>query len=220
LSFADRIDAGEKLGEALLQYSTEDTIVLGIPRGGVIIGYEVADKIQAPLDIIVPKKLGAPHNPELAIGAVTEEGEVVLDEDLVNRLGVAEDYIRGEAERKKEEIQRRLEEYRGEAPYPRLEGRVVILVDDGIATGSTMRAAILSVKSRNPERLVVGVPVASAQSVEELKPLVDDMVVLSTPRPFYAIGQFYQSFQQNTDEQVMGLLRRNREEVKGFSVNL
>lgn len=211
MRFNDRVEAGKQLGTALKKYSGEDIIVLGIPRGGVVTGFYVAEELEAPLDVIVPKKLGAPMNPELAIGAVTEEGEPIVDEDLVERLGVTQSYIEEEAESKKDEIQRRLKLYRGDRPYPSLKDKVVILVDDGIATGATMKAGIASVKSRNPSKLVVGVPVSSPSSVREIEPEVDEVVALSTPTPFYAIGQFYEWFPQNTDEQVIRLLEENRD---------
>ncbi|MFP3951657.1 MAG: phosphoribosyltransferase [Candidatus Bathyarchaeia archaeon] len=211
MRFSDRVEAGKQLGTALKKYSGEDTIVLGIPRGGVVTGFYVAAELEAPLDVIVPKKLGAPMNPELAVGAVTEEGEAIIDENLVERLGITQSYIDEEAEGMKEEIQRRLEVYRSDRTYPTLTDRVVILVDDGIATGATMRAGIASVKSRSPRKLVVGVPVAPPTSVREIESQVDEVVALVTPTPFYAIGQFYERFPQNTDEQVIRLLEENRD---------
>lgn len=212
--FSDRVEAGRRLAEALKGYEGREVVVLAIPRGGVVVGYQVARRLGAPLDIIAPRKIGAPYNPELAIGAVAEDGTIILDEGLVRRLGVTESYIGEESERQREEIRRRLRLYRGEAPYPDLKGRVVILVDDGVATGSTAKAALASIRRRGPEEVVVAVPVAPPSTARELEGEADRVVCLYTPEPFYAIGQFYRDFSQTSDEEVVRLLELNREEVR------
>jgi len=212
--FSDRVEAGRRLAEALKGYEGREAVVLAIPRGGVVVGYQVAKRLEAPLDVIAPRKIGAPHNPELAIGAVAEDGTIILDEGLVRSLGVPESYIGEESGRQREEIRRRLRLYRGEAPYPELEGRVVILVDDGVATGSTAKAALASIRRRGPEEVVVAVPVAPPSTARELEGEADRVVCLYTPEPFYAIGQFYGDFSQTSDEEVVRLLELNREEVR------
>jgi len=211
--FADRVEAGRMLASELLDYAQEDTIVLAIPRGGVVVGYEIAHKLIVPLDIIVPRKIGAPNNPELAIGAMTEDGTVILDEKLVEYLNVSEAYVREESRRQQLEIERRLKLYRGETPYPNLEDRSVIIVDDGVATGSTIKAALASVRKKGARFVVIAVPVGPPSTIRELEKEADRVLCLFTPEPFYAIGQFYRNFSQTTDEEVTRLLRLNREEV-------
>lgn len=206
--FKDRVEAGQRLAWALSDYKGKDAVVLAIPRGGVVVGHQVAEELGAPLDIIVPRKIGAPGNPELAIGAVTQDGSLMLDPRLVEILGVPEGYIEEEARRQMDEIARRMSKYRGERPRPDLEGKIVILVDDGIATGATIRAAITSIRKQRPALLVVAVPVGPPREMENLKGEVDRVVCLMTPEPFYAIGQFYGDFSQTSDEEVNELLRR------------
>jgi predicted phosphoribosyltransferase len=212
--FTDRVEAGKMLAAALTDFAGGATIVLAIPRGGVVLGYEIAKELRHPLDVIVPRKLGAPSNPELAIGAVTEDGIVMLDQRLVAYLGVSERYIEEECERQRLEITRRLHRYRGDAPYPNLAGRTVILVDDGIATGATVRAALASIRKKDPTSIVLAVPVAPLSTMRELEDDADHVVCLQTPHPFYAIGQFYRDFPQTSDEEVIRLLQRNREEIQ------
>jgi putative phosphoribosyl transferase len=210
--FADRVEAGKRLIPALKGLIDKDAIVLAIPRGGVVVGYEVAKALELPLDVIIPRKIGAPSNPELAIGAMTEDGTVLLDEWLMERLQVSEDYIRKESEAQKQEIQRRLNLYRGNIPYPNLVNRDVILVDDGIATGSTMKATLASVRNRKAKTVVIAVPVGPPSTILELEEKADHVVCLYTPEAFYAIGQFYEDFAQIQDEEVKRLLKRIREQ--------
>jgi putative phosphoribosyl transferase len=210
--FVDRVDAGRRLASALKDLVEKDAIVLAIPRGGVVVGYEVANALDLPLDIIVPRKIGAPGSPELAIGAMTEDGTVLLDEQIMERLRVSEAYIQQESEAQKREIQRRLELYRGDAPYPTLENRSVIIVDDGIATGSTMKAALASVRNRGAKTVIVAIPVGPPSTIKELEEKADVVVCLRTPEAFYAIGQFYEDFAQTKDEQVTRLLKLVREQ--------
>ncbi len=205
--FKNREEAGRRLAERLSRYRGQDTVVLAIPRGGVVVGFEVAKALGASLDIIVPRKIGAPHNPELAIGAVAQDGSMMLDTELVAYLGVSAGYVREEAERQIREIGRRMELYRGKKPYPKLEGRTVIIVDDGIATGATMRAAVASVRKQRPAKLIVAIPVGPPDRVDSLRGEVDEVVCLSTPESFLAVGEFYQDFSQTEDETVIRLLR-------------
>jgi putative phosphoribosyl transferase len=210
--FVDRVDAGRRLASALKDLANKDTAVLAIPRGGVVVGYEVAKALDLPLDIIIPRKIGAPGNPELAIGAMTEDGTVLLDEQIVESLRVSEEYIRQESEAQKREIRRRLTLYRGAVSYPILENRSVIIVDDGIATGSTMKAALASVRNRGAKSVIVAIPVGPPSTIRELEEKADKVVCLRTPEPFYAIGQFYENFAQTPDEQVTRLLKLVREQ--------
>jgi putative phosphoribosyl transferase len=188
------------------QYRGANTVVLAIPRGGVVVGYEVAAALGAPLDVIIPRKLGAPNQPELAVGAVAGDSIVVLDRKTIGYLGVPSEYIEAEVERQREEIARRRKLYRDDKPFPSLEGKTVILVDDGIATGATITAAAREVRAHNPAKLVLAVPVAPPETVDRLSREVDDLVVLETPEPFFSVGSWYYQFEQTSDEQVMALL--------------
>ena len=209
----DRTDAGKKLATALKDTSKK-AIVLAVPRGGVVVGFEVAEAIGVPLDVFITKKIGAPNNPELAIGAVAEDGTLLLDESLVEMLGVPQSYIEEEVERQKIEIRRRLKSYRGSASNPQVNGREVVLVDDGVATGSTLKAALRSLRKQGAKPLVVAVPVGPVDTVEALKQEADRVVCLFTPEPFYAIGEFYDDFEQTTDEEVTELLNRSNKKEK------
>ncbi len=183
--------------------------MLAIPRGGVVIGFEIAKALNASLSIIIPRKIGAPHEPELAIGAVTEDGETILDQGLVDSLKVNESYIEEQRLAEMEEIRRRMKIYLGDRLRPKLKGRVVILVDDGVATGATMKAAIRSVRLQDPAEVVVAVPVAPPDTLEDLKKYSDEVICLLTPYSFYAIGQFYRDFTQVSDEEVVSLLQQS-----------
>ncbi len=209
--FSTRTDAGKRLAQALADFSTQNGVVLAIPRGGVVVGYEIAKALTLPLDVIIPHKLGAPYNPELAIGAIAEDGTTLLDENLAAYVGANQQYIKEESERQRQEIARRAKTYRQDAPPPNLEGHDVILVDDGIATGSTMKVALTSVKKRGAKSVTVAVPVGPPATITELKRQADRVMCLYTPEYFQAIGQFYEDFSQTTDEEVITLLRQNRE---------
>ena len=211
LIFEDRVDAGRRLAAALQKYSGEDVLVLAIPRGGVVIGYEVARALKSPLDIIVPRKLGAPGQPELAIGAVIAGNEgFVLDDEMIRYLGVSRRYIEEEAERQREESERRWRMFRGDRQFPNPEGKTVILVDDGVATGYTTLAAVRVLRQWKPKHLVLAVPVAPPESAVRLRPEVDELVILETPEPFFSVGSWYNRFDQTTDDEVMELLQRSR----------
>jgi len=213
--FADRVDAGKRLATALRSYRSKDAIVLAIPRGGIVVGFEISKELGVSLDIIVPRKIGAPDNPELAIGAVAEDGTTILNERLVTDLGVSDDFIKNESERQKAEIERRLASYRGDVPYPSLKNRVVIIVDDGIATGYTMKAAIASVRKKGAKSVVIAIPVGPPSTINELERVTDRVICLYTPEEFYAIGEFYEDFSQTTDEEVKRLFRLRQNQLKG-----
>jgi erythromycin esterase-like protein/predicted phosphoribosyltransferase len=206
--FRDRRDAGRVLAGLLEHYrGREDVIVLGLPRGGVPVAYEVATALGAPLDIFVVRKLGAPGREELAMGAIASGGAVVLNEDVIRGLQISTDAIREVAQREARELMRREREYREGRPMPELTGKTVIVVDDGLATGSSMRAALQALRKLQPARIVVAIPAAPASTVEELRAEVDEVVCAMTPSPFYAVGQSYWEFGQTTDEEVRDLLR-------------
>jgi putative phosphoribosyl transferase len=215
--FSDRKEAGKILASKLTDYA-EKSIVLAIPRGGVVVGYEIAHKLKVPLDVIIPRKVGAPFNPELAIGAVTEDGTLILDRQLVEYLGVSERHIKKESEQQRLEIKRRLKLYRGDTPFPNLKSLHVILVDDGIATGATVKAALASIRKKDPKSVVLAVPVAPSSTLQELEKDADVAICLATPEPFYAIGQFYKDFAQTSDEEVKRLLKLNKEELRTSQV--
>jgi len=202
--FSDRREAGRKLGEAL--GARPGALILGIPRGGVIVAREVAEATGGDLDVIVPRKLGAPANPELGIGAVAVDGTTVLDQRLVDALGVSDDYIAKEVARQVGEIHRRLEMYRRRRPPLDVAGREVVVVDDGVATGGTAEAALRSVKAQGAARVTLAVPVAPAESLARLSAVADEVVVLATPSPFAAVGQWFRSFDQISDDEVLKAL--------------
>jgi predicted phosphoribosyltransferase len=208
--FADRLDAGKRLAQALADFHGKNAVVLAIPRGGVVVGFEIAAALVLPLDVIIPRKLGAPGNPEFAIGAVTEDGSMVLDDSVVAYLGVSRGYVEEESERQRSEIARRMTLYREGAPATEVRGKDVIVVDDGIATGSTMKAALLSVKNRGAKSVTVAVPVGPPSTIQELTRLSDRVVCLYMPEYFEAIGQFYEDFSQTSDDEVLRLLRLSK----------
>lgn len=204
--FSNRREAGEKLSQALKKYKDDDLVVIGIPRGGVIVAAQVAKALEASLDVIIPRKIGAPHNPEVAIGAVTQDGTVIKDEVMVEMLGISDNQIRDLARQVEQEISRRVSTYRGGRPGVEMCNKTVIIVDDGIATGHTIKAALHSVRKSGARRLVLAVPVAPADTLEELNKLVDELVCLYRPDLFYAVGQFFMDFDQTTDAEVIELL--------------
>ena len=205
--FADRQDAGERLAQAL-RHLEPNALVLAIPRGGVIVGDVVARELGVPLDVVVPRKVGAPGNPELAIGAVAP-GIRVLDTRMVRALGVSERYLEREIATQEAEIERRQQVYRGGRPSQPVSGRVAIVVDDGVATGSTAVAALRWARAQGAERVVLAVPVAPPQTIDRLRVEADEVVALETPQPFLAVGEWYRDFDQTTDEQVVSALARS-----------
>jgi len=210
--FENRQQAGAELALALTHLKGTDSIVLAIPRGGVVVGYEVAAALGLELDVIVPRKIPAPEQEELAIGAVASWGdhERIIDEYSVRFLGVGEDYIERQVQIQLAEVNRRLQAYRGTTEPPQIAGRNVILVDDGIATGYTTRAAAVALRKLGAARVVLAVPVGPPDSVEMLRPFVDELVCLRTPTPFMAVGCWYRDFRQVSDAEVIDLLEKAR----------
>lgn len=208
--FRDREDAGKKLSGRLENYRDESPIVFALPRGGVPVAAEVSTALGAPLEVLVARKLGAPGQPEFGIGAVAPGGVRVVNELAVDRLGIPDDYLDEVTERETKEVERRLRYFRGELPEPEVEGRTAILVDDGLATGVTARAAVKYLRSREPGRLVLAVPVCAVQTEEMIRPEVDEMVCLETPPDLGAIGFWYRDFEQVPDEEVIEVLRASR----------
>jgi putative phosphoribosyl transferase len=207
LKFTDRVEAGRLLAEQLGAYAGRpDVIVLALPRGGVPVAYEIATRLRVPLDIFLVRKLGAPGQPELAMGAIATGGARVLSEDVIRYLAVSPDVIEAVARAEQVELERRERAYRGDRPTPDLRDRVVVFVDDGLATGASMRAAIAAVKTQLPRQIVVAVPVAARDTCEELKREVDAVICLRTPEPFVAVGLWYEDFSPTTDEEVRELL--------------
>ena len=208
--FRDRQDAGLQLAQRLrtLSNSENQPVVLGLPRGGVVVAAEVARELRCPLDVLVVRKVGAPHQPELALGAVTDGAnpQVVLNQELIDGLGVSKVFLNAEIAEQFAEVQRQHERYRrGRPPVP-VENRTAIVVDDGIATGASVRAGLTALRLRRLAKLILAVPVAASESLGQLEPLCDELVCLSTPVNFMAVGRFYEDFDQTTDEEVIALL--------------
>lgn len=207
MQFIDRTDAGQKLAKELKAYDgTENTVIVGLPRGGVPVACEVARRLHLPLDITCPHKIGAPSNPEYAIGAVTESGETIYNKDVLSSMGIPNDYLKSEVEKQKQRARHQLDIYRQGRPRRDFSGKTVILVDDGLATGATMAAAIQSMRAAAAAKVVVAVPVGPQDTLKEMKTLADELVCLYTPSRFYAVGQFYQEFSQTSDEEVIELM--------------
>jgi putative phosphoribosyl transferase len=211
--FADRSDAGRRLAKALARFATEQPLVLALPRGGVPVGYEIAQALDAPLDLVLVRKIGAPFQPELAVGAVVDgdQPETVINRDIVDEFQIPESWLKSEAARQLEEIQRRRRLYRAGRPKVEICDRTVIVVDDGIATGATMEAALHAIRRAGPRRLVLAVPMAPPDTIERLRPQVDEIECLIAPRYLGAIGMFYADFRQLSDDDVVDLLRRAAE---------
>jgi len=206
--FVDRKDAGQKLAGCLIRFKNQsDAIVIGLPRGGVVVAYEAARRLNLPLDIIVPRKIGAPGNDELAIGAITEEGEAVLDEMLVRELNVAPEYIAKTVAKEKQEAQRRLKLYRGDRTPLNLQNKTALIIDDGIATGATMQAAIKSAKNKKAEKIIVAVPIIAPDTLKKLQVEADEIIYLDAPMFLGAIGDFYEEFSQTEDRDVIELMQ-------------
>jgi predicted phosphoribosyltransferase len=207
--FHNRSDAGIRLAERLNQYGgRDDVVVLALPRGGVATGYEIARALNLRLDVLIVRKIGFPGQPELALGAISETGSVVLNRSIVSSGGLSKEFIPTEIERQKKEIALRISLYRSGKGLSNLEGKTVILVDDGVATGATIKAAIETLKQEKLAKLIVALPVGPPETVEELKPMVDEFVCLDTPLPFIAVGNHYHNFAQVSDEEVVDLLKR------------
>ena len=207
--FADRVDAGRKLADRLGAYSgRRDVIVLGLPRGGVPVAFEVARALDAPLDIFLVRKLGAPGHEELAMGAIASGGIVVIHDDVVKALKISSDVLLDEVEAQRKELTRREAIYRGDRPALDVKGKTVILIDDGMATGSSMRAAVAALRRQDPARIVVAVPVGAASTCAEIRAIADECVCVVAPENFRAVGLWYDDFAQTLDEEVCFILKR------------
>jgi putative phosphoribosyl transferase len=210
--FADRADAGRKLAEKLSKYAgRDDVVVLALPRGGVPVAFEVTRRLQAPLDVFVVRKLGLPGHEELAMGAIASGGIRVLNEEVVNRLSVPDHLIESVAKNEMEELRRREKVYRGERALASVSDRTVILVDDGLATGASMKAAVSGLWALDPYRVVVAVPVAAPETCARFLQLVDEIICMETPEKFFGVGAWYDDFSQTSDEEVRQLLQQARE---------
>lgn len=208
--FRNRVHAGQALGAALVRYADRnDVTVLGLPRGGVPVACEVARRLGAPLDVLIVRKLGTPGWEELAMGAIASGGVVVVNEEVVRSYGITRPQLEAAVKAQREELRRRERAFRGSEDGPVLEGRTVILVDDGIATGSTAHAAVDAVRAMNPGKIVFATPVASQDACSLLEPMVDDLVVLKVPADFESVGSWYEDFTQTTDDEVARLLGRS-----------
>ena len=205
--FQDRTDAGRQLAEELLSYAgRDDVIVLALPRGGVPVAFEVAQRLGVPLDVFVVRKLGVPGHEELAMGAIASGGIRVLNEDVLYVLPDAQSIVEMVTAIEREELKRRERDYRGDRPAPEVRGRTVILVDDGLATGATMRAAAAALRQQDAAKIIVAVPVGAPGTCHEIKSVADEVVCLQTPGSFMGVGQYYEDFSQTTDEEVRELL--------------
>jgi putative phosphoribosyl transferase len=204
--FADRRDAGRRLGEALRSRAGPDVVVVGLPRGGVPVAYAIAQALNAPLDVIVVRKLGLPSRPEFGVGAIGEGGARIVDADVVRRARMTEDELAAVEQTERAELLRRVQRFRGDRPPLSLDGRTVIVVDDGIATGSTARAACEVARARGAQRVVLAVPVAAAGAVDALRDVADEVVALAVPVRFRSVGQWYVDFRPTTDQEVDEIL--------------
>ena len=206
MGFRDREDAGRQLAVALAQFRDKNPLVIGLPRGGVVVAARVAASLSAELDILVVRKLGAPGQPELGLGAIAEGGVLLLNKPLMRQVRITKEQLQSTIDAENEELKRRMDTYRSGREPIDVAGRLVILVDDGLATGGTVRAAAGALQHLGAAQPILAVPVASPRTVEELRPLFADIVCLETPADFFSIGQFYADFSQTTDEEVIGLL--------------
>jgi predicted phosphoribosyltransferase len=215
IRFRDRSDAGQRLAEALGAYANRpDVLVLALPRGGVPVAAEVAKKLNAPLDVLVVRKLGVPFHPELGMGAIATGGVRIVNREVVDALGIEAEAIEAVAREEQRELERREKAYRGDVPAPKLEGKTVILIDDGIATGSTMLAAVAAARQLKATHIVVAVPTVAASTHEKMREVADKVIALLVPEEFYAVGQWYENFAQTTDDEVRELLARTTPRVE------
>lgn len=213
--FKDRTDAGQQLAEELLTLADrDDVVILALPRGGVVLGYEISNRLHAPLDLILVRKLGVPWQEELALGAIASNNIRIINKSIVDSLNISSEDIEQIAAREQHELERRNELYRKGKPFPDLKDKIVVIVDDGIATGATVRAAIKVVESFEPKKIIVAVPVASSSVYKEIPDENVQLLVLKTPEPFFGIGMWYGEFSQVTDEQVIDLLTKANQQLR------
>lgn len=209
--FLDRYDAGKKLSDNLEKFRNEDVVVFAIPRGGIETAYDSIKRFNFKWDLITPRKIGSPHNKEVAIGAVSVDGSYVVDEKVINWLNIPDEYIKKQVDLEVKEIKRRLKEYRGNTELPDVRNKVTIVMDDGIATGYTLLAAIKTIKKLEPKRIIIAVPVAPAEIVEQFSKIVDEVICLLPLEDFYAVGAYYKNFSQVTDEKLFQIMSKLKE---------
>lgn len=208
--FQDRVAAGRRLARELLEFQDpEDVVVYGMARGGLPVAYEVAQKLNAPLEVVIVRKLGVPFHPEFAMGAIAPDGIKLLDRGVIKRLNISEDQVERVENKERQKMQRRLQKYLGDRDAIRSTGKTAILVDDGVATGSSAKVAIELLKQQDPKKIVLAVPVGAHDSINQLRATVDKVVVLHSPVDFGAVGRWYQNFPQTTDKEVQELLKAN-----------
>jgi putative phosphoribosyl transferase len=218
--FPDRTAAGRLLAKDLADYANHPgVVVLALPRGGVPVAFEVAKMLNTPLDILVVRKLGVPNNEELAMGAIASGGVRILNEDIVRQTNISAEVIEQIVAREQQELERREQLYRDNRPFPDLRGCIVILVDDGLATGATMMAAVVALRQHQPARIVVAVPVAAPQTCQELQAQVDEVICSATPSPFYSVGLWYKNFPQTRDDEVRDLLAKAAKNYQSLSLD-
>lgn len=208
--FIDRKDAGNKLALELEKFKDDNPLILAVPRGGIITAYETIKKYEFEWDLIIPRKIGSPHNKEVAIGAVTSDGTYILNEKFIDMFNVSKEYIEKELYEQTNEIKRRLKKYKGNENFPEVKDKTVIIIDDGIATGFTILAAIKSIKKHGATKIILAVPVAPRDTIVNLEIIVDDVICLLIPDEFYAVGLHYKNFEQNTDEEVINIINELR----------
>ena len=205
--FLDRQDAGKKLSMLLEKFKDENPIILAIPRGGIVTAYETIKKLGCKWDLIIPRKIGAPLNKEVAIGAISLDGTYIFNEKYINILNISQEYIKTEIFEQTEEIKRRLVKYKGNENFPDVKDKTIIIIDDGIATGFTIQAAIHSIKKHDAKKIILAVPVAPQDAISQLEKIVDEVICLIIPDEFYAVGLHYKSFEQTTDEEVFNIVK-------------
>jgi len=205
--FVDRKDAGKKLSVVLEKFKDENPVVLAIPRGGIVTAYKTIKKFELQWDLIIPRKIGSPNNKEIAIGAISLDETYIFNEKYIDMLNISQEYIKKEIFEQTKEIKRRLNKYKGNENFPHVKNKTVILIDDGIATGFTIQAAIMSIKKHDPKKIILAVPVAPQDTISVLDKIVDEVICLFTPNIFYAVGSYYKSFEQTTDEEVFNIVR-------------
>ena len=204
--FIDRKDAGKKLAIELGKFKYENPIVLPIPRGGIVTAYETIKKFGFEWDLIIPRKIGLPYNKEIAIGAISLDETYLFNEKYIDMLNISQEYIEKEIFEQTEEIKRRLNKYKGNEKFPNVRNKTVIIIDDGIATSFTIQAAIKSIKKHNAKKIILAIPVAPRPAISLLEKIVDEIICLVTPEQFYAVGSYYKSFEQTTDEEVFNIV--------------
>ena len=205
--FVDRKDAGEKLSIALAKFKDENPIILAIPRGGIVTAYDTIKNFGFEWDLIIPRKISSPHNKEIAIGAISLDETYLFNEKYIDMLNISQEYIKKEIFEQTEEIKRRLNKYKGNDNFPDVKNKTVIIIDDGIATGFTIQAAIKYIKKHNAKKIILAVPVAPQNTISQLEKIVDEVICLFIPYEFYAIGSYYKNFEQTTDEEVFNIVR-------------